>query len=63
MLRWPIAAKAPSTIEAIATNTTICCHCAAMSGNAMMVTRTNIAMPATLGAAAKNAVIGVGAPS
>ena len=29
----------------------------------MTATRTNIAMPATLGAAAKNAVTGVGAPS
>ena len=63
MLRWPIAAKAPSTIEAIETNTTICCHCGAMPGNAPMVARTNIAMPATFGAAAKNAVTGVGAPS
>src|SRR6476659_2859383 len=27
MLRWPIAANAPSTIEAMETNTTICCHC------------------------------------
>ena len=26
MLRWPIAAKAPSTIDAMETNTTICCH-------------------------------------
>ena len=63
MLRWPIAAKAPSAIEAMATKTTICCHCDMMPGNATMVARTNMAMPATLGAAAKNAVIGVGAPS
>ena len=63
MLRWPMAAKAPSTMEAIETNTTICCHCGTMSGNASMATRMNIAMPATFGAAAKNAVIGVGAPS
>ena len=27
MLRWPMAANAPSAIEAMATNTTICCHC------------------------------------
>ena len=63
MLRWPIAANAPSAIEAMATKTTICCHCVKMPGNATMVARTNIAMPATLGAAAKKAVIGVGAPS
>ena len=63
MLRWPMAAKAPSAIEAIATNTTICCHCVTTPGNATMVARTNMAMPATFGAAAKKAVIGVGAPS
>ena len=34
-----------------------------MPGNALMVARTNIAMAATFGAAAKNAVTGVGAPS
>ena len=58
-----MAAKAPSTIEAIETNTTICCHCGVMPGNALMVARTNIAMAATFGAAAKKAVTGVGAPS
>ena len=58
-----MAAKAPSTIEAMATNTTICCHCGTMPGNAAMATRTKIAMAATFGAAAKNAVTGVGAPS
>ena len=63
MLRWPIAAKAPSAIEAMATNTRICCHCGTMPGNAPIATRTNIAMAATFGAAAKNAVTGVGAPS
>ena len=63
MLRWPIAAKAPSAIEAMETNTTICCHSEVMPGNAMTATRTNMAMPATFGAAAKNAVTGVGAPS
>ena len=63
MLRWPMAAKAPSTIEAIETNTTICCHSWVMPGNATMVARTKMAMPATLGAAAKKAVTGVGAPS
>ncbi len=27
MLRWPMAAKAPSAIEAIEMKTMICCHC------------------------------------
>ena len=63
MLRWPIAANAPSSIEAMETNTRICCHSLVMPGNATTATRTNMAMPATLGAAAKNAVTGVGAPS
>ena len=63
MLRWPIAAKEPSAIEAIETNTTICCHCTTTLGKAATATRTNMAMPATFGAAAKNAVTGVGAPS
>ena len=47
----------------MATNTTICCHCVDDAGKATMVVRTNMAMPATFGAAAKKAVIGVGAPS
>ena len=63
MLRWPIAAKLPSAIDAIETNTTICCHSCVMPGNATTVARAKIAMPATFGAAAKNAVTGVGAPS
>jgi hypothetical protein len=63
MFRWPIAAKAPKTIEAIETNTTICCHCCVMPGKATTVARAKMAMAATLGAAAKNAVTGVGAPS
>ena len=32
MLLWPMAAKAPSTIEAMATKTTICCHCVGDAG-------------------------------
>ena len=63
MLRWPMAAKAPSAIEAMETKTMICCHCAAMPGNAASATRMKTAIAATFGAAAKNAVIGVGAPS
>ena len=63
MLRWPIAANEPSTIEAIATNTMICCHCGVISGNAVIGARTKIAIAAIFGAEAKNAVTGVGAPS
>ncbi len=63
MLLWPMAAKEPSTIEAIATNTTICCHWARIPGNAVSATRVNTASAATFGAEAKNAVTGVGAPS
>src|SRR3954471_932848 len=58
-----MAANDPSTIEAIATNTTICCHCETMPGKAVSATRVNTASAATFGAEAKNAVTGVGAPS
>jgi len=58
-----MAAKAPSSIEAIDTNTRICCHSTVMPGNAPTATRANTAMAATFGAAAKNALTGVGAPS
>ena len=34
MFFCPMAAKEPSAIEAMATNTMICCHCTAMVGNA-----------------------------
>ncbi len=63
MLRWPIAAKAPSAIEAIEMKTMICCQSGATGWNAPTVTRTRSAMAAILGAAAKKAVTGVGAPS
>ena len=63
MFVWPMAANDPSTIEAIETNTTICCHCETMPGNAVSATRVNTASAATFGAEAKNAVTGVGAPS
>ena len=63
MFFCPMAANEPSTIEAIDTNTTICCHCGTMPGNAVSVTRVNTASAATFGAEAKNAVTGVGAPS
>src|SRR5215468_11299766 len=58
-----MAAKDPSAMEAMATKTRICCHWLVMPGNEEMVARTNMAMAATFGAAAKKAVIGVGAPS
>jgi hypothetical protein len=63
MLVWPMAANAPSAIEAIETNTTICCHCDDDAGKRGQRTRVNTASAATLGAEAKNAVTGVGAPS
>src|SRR6476646_4504917 len=62
-LRWPMAAKEPSAIEAIETNTTICCHSCTMPGKAVTAARTKMEIAATFGAAAKNAVTGVGAPS
>ena len=63
MLVCPIAANEPSAIEAIETNTMICCHWKVMPGNAVSATRANTASAATFGAEAKNAVTGVGAPS
>src|SRR5260370_41772705 len=42
MFFWPMAANAPSAIEAMATKTTICCHWVKMPGNATMVVRTTI---------------------
>jgi hypothetical protein len=50
-------------MEATETKLTISCHCPVMPGNATIAVRTNMAMPATLTAAAKKAVTGVGAPS
>jgi hypothetical protein len=63
MLRWPIAANEPSTIEAIATNTTICCHCGDDAGERRQRHAGEHRHAATFGAEAKNAVTGVGAPS
>ncbi len=63
MLCWPMAAKAPSAMEAMARNTTICRHSMVIAGKAEMTTRMVSAMAAILGAAAKKAVTGVGAPS
>src|ERR1700733_11735072 len=58
-----MAANDPSAIEAIETNTTICCHSSTMPGNAVSATRVNTAIAATFGAEAKNGVTGVGAPA
>src|ERR1700680_2804996 len=63
MLRWPMAAKAPRPMEAMERKTVICCHWGTTVGNASIATRTNSATAATLGAAEKKAVTGVGAPS
>jgi len=58
-----MAANEPRAIEAMARKVTICCHWAVTAGKAVIRTRTVSAMAASLGAAAKNAVTGVGAPS
>ena len=50
-------------MDASAMNTTICCHCSSTPGKAVMMTRTIRAIAAILGAEAKKAVTGVGAPS
>ena len=69
MLRWPIAANAPSAMEAMETKTTICCHSCAMPGNAITVARTKMAMAADLGRGGKErghrrrrALVDVGRP-
>ena len=63
MFFWPIAANEPSAIEAIATNTTICCHCEHDAGKRGQRHAGEHRQAATFGAEAKNAVTGVGAPS
>ena len=63
MLLWPMAAKAPSSMEAMASAVMTCCHCGLMPAKPSSVTRMSSAMAATLGAAAKKAATGVGAPS
>ena len=62
MLVGPMAAKEPRIIEAIEMKMMICCHSARMPGKAVMMTRTVMATAAILGAVAKKAVTGVGAP-
>ena len=63
MLRWPIAATPPSTVEASAAKITICRQASVAGPIASTATRTSSAIAATLGAEAKKAVTGVGAPS
>ena len=63
MLVWPMAAKAPSAMEAMAMKTMICCQSGTMAPKGVTTTRMNSAIAATFGAAAKKAVTGVGAPS
>ena len=63
MLFWPMAAKAPSAMEAIETKTMICCQSGMMWPKGSTMVRVMSAMAATFGAAAKKAVTGVGAPS
>ncbi len=63
MLRWAIAATAPSTIEATDRKTMIWRHSPISGPNGSIRKRTNSANAASLGATAKNALTGVGAPS
>src|SRR3978361_1944284 len=63
MLVCPIAAKAPSSIDAIATITTRICHAPTSEENDVPITRSSSDIAATFGAVAKNTVTGVGAPS
>ena len=63
MLVWPMAAKAPSTIDRMEMKETTCCQSWVTAANGPTMARMNSAIAATLGAAAKKAVTGVGAPS
>ena len=63
MLSWPIAPSAPITIDSSEAKITICCHAPGCAPKAPRLTRISSASAATLGAVAKNAVTGVGAPS
>ena len=63
MLGWPIAATPPSRVEASAMKTIIWRHSNVAGPSAWTVTRVRSAIAATLGAEAKKAVTGVGAPS
>ena len=63
MLVWPNAATAPRTIEASAAKITICRQASVAGPSASRQTRAPSSTAATLGAEAKKAVTGVGAPS
>src|SRR5260221_11742051 len=63
MLRWLIAAKAPSSIEATAMNWMICRHSVVRPPNGSTRKRMNSAMAAIFGATEKNAGTGDGAPA
>ena len=59
MFVWPMAAKAPSSMLAIAMKTMICCQSFVTVSNGIITTRTSSAMAAIFGAAAKNADGGI----
>ena len=63
MLVWPIAATPPRMVEASAMKMTICRHSNDGRPHRLDATRVSSAIAATLGAEAKKAVTGVGAPS
>ncbi len=63
MLVCPIAANAPSTIEAIDTMTTSDCQAPTSDAKDVPITRSSSAIAATFGAVAKKTVTDVGAPS
>src|SRR3954447_14283874 len=63
MLDCPIAASAPSTIEAIDTMITRICHAPTSEANDVPITRSSSDIAATFGAVATNTVTRVGAPS
>ncbi|MNT86225.1 hypothetical protein D3C71_2055900 [compost metagenome] len=58
-----MAAKAASTMEAMERKMTICCQSWVMGAKVSITRRTISVIAATLGAMAKKAVTGVGAPS
>ncbi len=63
MLVWPMAAKAPSAIDSTEMKMMICCHWWNASGNGTTMARRTSAKARPSAAVARNAVIGVGAPS
>ncbi len=63
MLVCPIAANAPSTIEAMETITISSCQAISRWPNGVAIVRSSSAIAATFGAVAKNTVTDVGAPS